>query len=52
MKMFFSCEKKNSMDISAVDRRRRERGENKSNGKKIRLLVAGCLRVVRSTVYE
>jgi len=32
--------------------RRHERGENKCNGKKIRLLVAGCLRVVRPTAYE
>jgi len=48
MKMF-SWEKKKSMDrrCSAVDRRWHERGENKCNGKKIRLLVAGCLRVVR-----
>jgi len=37
---------------SAVDRRWHERGENKCNGKKIRLLVVGCLRVVRPTAYE
>ena len=50
----FSGEKKNSMDrrCSAVDRRWHERGENKCNEKKIRLLVAGCLRVVRPTAYE
>ena len=29
-----------------------KRGENKCNGKKIRLLVAGCLRVVWPTAYE
>ena len=35
-----------------MDRRWHERSENKCNGKKIRLLVAGCLRVVRRTAYE
>jgi len=36
----------------AVDRRWHESGENKCNGKKIRLLVAGRLQVVRPTAYE
>ena len=50
----FSWEKKNSMDrqCSVADRQWHERGENKCNGKKKRLLVAGCLRVVRPTAYE